>query len=136
METGTRKLTSSFAKIKKRSTSLVLILNAALLNQFSLLQVHKWCITQGVHCFVTSLLLTSTKMLANEFLHVPCFPIMWLTSLTDKNNKVSSNSIGNSVGLDWSLSDRSLKEISKRRETIIKVENLSIQFFSISASAG
>ena len=44
--------------------------------------------------------------------------------------------MGDSVGLDLSLSDRSLKETSKRRETIIKVENLRMQSSSISASAG
>ena len=62
-----------------------------------------------MHCSVTSLLLTSTKILSNEFLHVPCFLIMQLTSLTDKNNKVSSNSIGNGIGLGLSLLDKSLK---------------------------
>ena len=45
---------------------------------------------------------------------------MQLTSLTDRKNNVSSKSIGNSIGLDLSLPDRSLKKISKRRETIIK----------------
>ena len=136
MEAGTRKLLAASLRLNKDLlTGLMLTRNAALLNQFSLLQVHKWCIKQSAHWFVTFLLLTSTKILANEFLHIPCFPIMWLTSLTHKNSKVSSNSIGNSVGLDSRLSDRSLKEISKMRETTIKCWEL-IQSFSISASAG